>query len=200
MEIMRPKSASGQAVIEWRSTPLARSISYVVVGLCAFIAIPSIVDAIWGSSGGSVGISTFIICGGLGSFAYLAGLRPAIVATPSGIIVRNPLRTRLFAWADVTNVSPGYSGLRIEQQSGTVTAWAVQKTNLSIALNRRTRADDIAKQLTELAQSRGAKLGRVSERERSAEARHRAQLFRRALAAAYSFSLAAWLAYWVWHR
>ena len=40
--------------------------------------------------------------------------------------------------------SAGYSGITMRTSDGAVVAWAVQKSNLSRWLDRRTRADDVA--------------------------------------------------------
>jgi len=58
--------------------------------------------------------------------------------------VRNPLSTTRVASADILDCTPGYSGLAISTRSGTVVAWAVQKSNLASWLHESTRADDVA--------------------------------------------------------
>jgi hypothetical protein len=49
-------------------------------------------------------------------------------------------------------VRPGYHGLEITTRQGDVAvAWAVQKSNLARWLKRRTRADDVAAVLEQMA-------------------------------------------------
>lgn len=185
----------------WRATRLARRTSYCVIGLCVVVAVPCVIDAIWGSGTPSIAITTLIFCVGIGIFAYLVVIRPAIVATSSGILVRNPLRTRHLAWSEVRHISPGYSGITFERANGrSVTARAIQKSNVSVALKRQTRADRVAKQLGEIARSHGGAVRHLSQKLEVDDSILRAAWMRRGLLAIYVSSLTIWLGYWLWHR
>lgn len=84
---------------------------------------------------------------------WRCGLHARIEATPEGLVVRNPVRTRRVPWAEVVDVQPSYSGLDITGSAGTVTAWAVQQANISEWLRRRSRSVVVAEQILELARA-----------------------------------------------
>jgi hypothetical protein len=64
------------------------------------------------------------------------------------LTVRNPFNTRVLQLADIVNVESGYSGIEIKLRSGKKrTAWAVQRTNLSLFLGRETRSDRIVAEI-----------------------------------------------------
>jgi hypothetical protein len=80
--------------------------------------------------------------------SVLGGLRPFVSAGPEGVHVQHPLRRYDPSWAEVTEVQPGYHGLEITTRADEiVVAWAVEKSNLTRWLQRRTRADDVAEVL-----------------------------------------------------
>lgn len=71
---------------------------------------------------------------------------PFIALTDTGVVIQNRLLRATVAYADIAAVQPGYSGLTITRRSGgSVTAWAVQKTNMKRWQGREdTRADQVA--------------------------------------------------------
>lgn len=73
---------------------------------------------------------------------WLLAWRPYICLTSTALVVRNPLRLTVIPLAEVVEPDPG--GIRVARRSGRpIYAWAVQKWNLSLWLNRRARADDV---------------------------------------------------------
>lgn len=78
------------------------------------------------------------------ALAVLGGLRPYVSASTSGLVIQNPFTRREVAWDDVVDVVPSYHGLEVVTHGETVSAWAVQKSNIARWLGRRTRADDVA--------------------------------------------------------
>lgn len=82
--------------------------------------------------------------------AVLGGLRPYISASLSALVIQNPFTHREVAWEDVVDIAATYHGLEIVTHHETVTAWAVQKSNIAQWLSRRTRADEIGEILTAL--------------------------------------------------
>jgi hypothetical protein len=70
---------------------------------------------------------------------------PYISLRRSGIIVQNPFSRVTAPYSDIERVGVGYYGLLLHLKSGKiVNAWAVQKSNLSRILRRRTRLDELA--------------------------------------------------------
>jgi hypothetical protein len=52
--------------------------------------------------------------------------------------------------SEITEVWPGYSGIELHRSGRRkVTAWAVQKMNVSWMTNRRTRSDEVAAAIEE---------------------------------------------------
>ena len=88
---------------------------------------------------------------GLGAMLLLFGaalqrftLYPSLEATSTGLIVRNPMSTKVVPWDKIKRISPGYSGLQIEVRGEwPVTVWCVQKNNWDMARGNRTRADEV---------------------------------------------------------
>ncbi len=88
------------------------------------------------------------------------GWRSYIGVRQNGIAVGNGGREIVIPWDDVTSVRAGYSGIAINRTNGTtVTATAVQKTNLARWLGRtHTRADTVVATLKSHARSHGVEL------------------------------------------
>jgi hypothetical protein len=71
--------------------------------------------------------------------------RSAITLTPDNLVISTMFRRRSIPLAQITGVTPGYSGIAITTNEGkTYTASAVQKNNYSWWLGRHTHADDVA--------------------------------------------------------
>jgi hypothetical protein len=66
--------------------------------------------------------------------------------------VQNPIVSFSLARDATTQVLPGFYGLEIATRDGDLAiAWAVQRSNLTRWLKRRTRADDVADVLNQMA-------------------------------------------------
>jgi len=79
---------------------------------------------------------------------WLFGLRPYIRLDDHEIVVQNPIRRVRLALDHVTAVRPSYSGLVIDLNwNRAVTAWAVQKSNVSYWTEGKGRADMVAETL-----------------------------------------------------
>ena len=72
-------------------------------------------------------------------------MRPALTADDAGVTVRNPFSTKRVGYGEIMRCITGYYGITIRTRSGAVVAWAVQKSNLTTWLHRRTRADEVAR-------------------------------------------------------
>jgi hypothetical protein len=85
-------------------------------------------------------------------------LRPYLLSTEDGVVIRNPFSSCVVAWEDVRRITPGYEGIEIARRQGpAAVAWAVQESNLASALGWRTRGRLVAQ---ELAHQAGAVTGR----------------------------------------
>ena len=94
---------------------------------------------------GVASASVLILCA-VGCWRW--GLHPRIIATFTGIEIRNALTTHFIPWRDFVSCKTSYRGLTIVRRGGgRVFAFAVQKSNLSVWRHLRTRADDIAEYL-----------------------------------------------------
>jgi hypothetical protein len=76
--------------------------------------------------------------------SFRFALWPKISLTNEQIIVRNPLRTIRIEVSRIEVVEAGYGGIVIATSDNVMEiAWAVQKSNLTGWLHRRTRADEV---------------------------------------------------------
>ncbi|GIH91784.1 hypothetical protein Psi01_24140 [Planobispora siamensis] len=97
---------------------------------------------------GLVGIIPLM--GALGVRCLLQSVRPWIRLTDGAVIVRNPLSTHRILLTQIASISARDDGIAIETDSGrTVSAWAVQKSNLAMWLGWHTRADRVVDRLRE---------------------------------------------------
>lgn len=89
--------------------------------------------------------------------AWLFGWRPYVRLTPAELIIHNPLRRHTIALGAVMGADAGYSGLSLEVRGRTrpLSAWAVQKMDLSVWRGRGTRADAVAKMIVAAAYAPG---------------------------------------------
>lgn len=84
---------------------------------------------------------------------------PSITLTSSDLIVRNWFQRVTISLQDVLGVRAGYSGVTIDSaRRGPVCASAVQKSNASAMLNRRTRADEVVDAIRAAAREAGARI------------------------------------------
>ena len=138
---------------EFRATSAARIFCWIGIVACVPIAM---MTSLWASDSGRIlegFVSAFllILCS-LGCWRW--GLHPRIVATFTGIEIRNALKTHFVPWRDFASCKTSYRGLTIVRRSGGyVWAFAVQKSNLSVWRHLRTRADDIAEYLARRAEA-----------------------------------------------
>jgi len=98
------------------------------------------------TSGTSSVLVVAVLAGATVVGSWAAAFRPRIEIVDGNLIVVNPLRSHSVSLAAISNVYPGYSGIRIAVRQGTqpliITAWAVQKSNWSReARNDNRRAD-----------------------------------------------------------
>jgi hypothetical protein len=134
----------------WGPTRPALAAAWVLVAVGAAAAVVGVVaglvQAVRGDIGAlGVGLAYAAMFGLMfGVSGWRFGLRPRITADAEGVRVRNPGQETFLPWHDILDASAGYSGITIKTPNGELTAWAVQKWNLSRWLGRRTRADDVA--------------------------------------------------------
>jgi hypothetical protein len=75
----------------------------------------------------------------------VAAFRPRLILSPTSLVVVNPLRRRTLPLSSIRGVEPEWAGLAIELDDGEViSAWAVQKANLTRWLARPGRSDHAA--------------------------------------------------------
>lgn len=78
--------------------------------------------------------------------SWFAAWRPYILLTSDEVVVQNPLRQHRIPLGAIKGATAGYYGVSLDVRGRAlpVTAWAVQKMNLSIWSRRTTRADAVA--------------------------------------------------------
>jgi hypothetical protein len=88
---------------------------------------------------------------------WLFALRPFVSLTPDTVKVQNPLRRYDLPIGAIMGARASYSGVMIDVRGRRrpVTAWAVQKMNLSTWRGRETRADLVAGNVMEAAYAPG---------------------------------------------
>ena len=96
----------------------------------------------------SLQLVDFVVASGivaLGIPILIAAFKPRISVTPTAVVIVNPLRRTRVKLDDIANVEPGWGGIAISTIDGaTIMAWAVQRSNVSLWLHRKTRADAVA--------------------------------------------------------
>lgn len=129
----------------------------MVGALVAGIGVATAVGWIASEPGGAEGetySALMIIMGTAG--AWLFAFRPRVYLDRTNVTVVNPLRTTVVPLDRVQPTSrAGYAGLVIVYfEAGRiqrVSAWAIQKWNLAVWLNRQTRADRIGQEIADAA-------------------------------------------------
>jgi hypothetical protein len=82
-------------------------------------------------------------------FPYRFFVYSRIIVSPTGLEVRNPLRTYDIGWIDVESISMTSEGLIISTRSGEgIRAWAVQKAEILIMTGKRSRTDDLVDRMS----------------------------------------------------
>jgi|SRR5579883_1834990 len=180
---------------EWRLPSWIRATCWAASGAAAALAAPCAVFVISGAWNPSSGLYGLMLCLGFGVGAYIFGLRPKITLTPNALLVRNPFKTTRIDWHEIASVKPLANGVHIILTNGEVTAKAVAKSNIAVALERRNRADYFAEQIEQVARGRGAAVPVVDPVTHKEESRRRAILTRKGLVVTYVVALIIWLIY-----
>ena len=95
-------------------------------------------------SGGDPAIGAGALVAGVIVVWFLA-FWPAVILTRTDVVVRNPWGYRRVPLSEVAGAGGGYAGLAIRLRSGgSVTAWALQKSNAAKWSGRATRSDEAA--------------------------------------------------------
>jgi ribosomal protein S18 acetylase RimI-like enzyme len=134
----------------WRAAPLTLFVVWILT-IGAGISIPVLAYLIYSRQRSGwlpalLGLLTLVIL----LYAWLYGLRPLVRTTDTQIVIKNPFRTHVFKWDDITLVAPGENGLVIGSEDDQVEAWCIQKSNFSTRRGRRTRSDKITNELLDL--------------------------------------------------
>lgn len=134
----------------WRIAPGTRVLVWLFVVL-AGVSIPALAYLLYRDEGERwLALGLVALAAACLLYAWRFGLHPRLVAAPDGVSVVNPGRRAHLDWEDITVVAPGEDGLVVgspEQQSE---AWCVQKSTRAARRGRRTRADAVADELTDL--------------------------------------------------
>lgn len=85
-------------------------------------------------------------------FAWRCAFVPYLEATPTELVVRNPITVRHLSWSSIERIVPGSAGLIIvrRDRGWQPSAWAIQKGSLLQLTKTQTRADEVTEQLTML--------------------------------------------------
>jgi len=120
----------------WRCSRSSLTLGWFGVGALGITVVVSI----------AVGAAAAVVPAVLAAaVVYSAVLRPRVVLAGARLHVVNPWRSITIRWDDVLDANAGFGGVSIMLRSGAVvTAWAVQKSNLSGWVGRTTRADELA--------------------------------------------------------
>lgn len=114
----------------------------LVLALAAFLLFDTVRR---GSGAAAWALGAGLVLGSL--IVYVASIRPAVVAEPRRLIVRNPLCDITVPWASVKDLRLRYQ-LEVQTTEDTYHAWAVSVTTRSRSdalLRRRERADFTAR-------------------------------------------------------
>ena len=140
----------------WRTSRSMRAAWVCVALLIAAEAVRTLAGAPSIPSGTAGKVSAGLVLVAVTTGAWRLAFHPRLVLTNATVIVVNPIRTTVIPLDQIApRVSCGYYGLTIKYLDGTsmrsVTAWAVQKANLSTWLHRHARADDAVRAIAEAA-------------------------------------------------
>lgn len=98
------------------------------------------------SRDGALPGTALILIGVVG--CWMGVVRVRVELGSEGLVVHNPVRTRRLRLVDIDAVDPAYEGLKLHLKNGqVVTVVAVQRWNVSLWLDRRTRSDRIADEI-----------------------------------------------------
>ena len=127
---------------EWRTSPGAKVAMYaLVVPLVGLGGAAAAAAAAEGDVAVALWFCLMIVAGAATATTYAH--RSRVTCTPNELVIVNLLRERRLNWGAIATAESGYWGVVIRLKNGRrVTATAVQKSNLSELLGRRTRSDD----------------------------------------------------------
>jgi hypothetical protein len=153
-------TTKGPGMHEWRTSKVARfaSCTAIVCGIGGLIAL-IVVSGMRGEPLYVLLLAPLVLLAQI--WIWRIGIHPRISATPSALIIVNPLGRQALDWAAITGVKPGYDGMVISTTYGEFRAWAVQKSNVAKWLGRHTRADSICQEL--LAQANAKRAGATKD-------------------------------------
>jgi hypothetical protein len=142
----------------WRQAPALRVFAWIWIGAYPVVFIVVMATQLLDADGEpGAAFLTMLLFLPPTAFFWLYVLRPWIAADSGGVTVRNPLSIRRFPYSDIAAATPGYYGIAIRTRSGRgVVAVAVQKSNLSVWMNREVRADRVARLIEERSTGLGA--------------------------------------------
>lgn len=144
----------------WRSAPLTRRFCWALVVIASCVAAWLLtfppVDAV-NSRIDFVVLASVCLLTALA--AYRGGIRSCIIATPSGLLLRNVTFSRRIPWHEITDLAPSKNGIVISRgEKWPVTAWAVQEAPITVMLGRTSRAEEICREIRDMARNYGAPL------------------------------------------
>lgn len=113
-----------------------------LIPLAVFLALGCALALQGARTSDRLGGCAFLVLAPLGY--WLLAVRPYVEVGPSGMVVRNPFRYWAVPLDEIENVESGYSGLVIQLANGrTLTAWAVQQSNVGAWIGGRGRAAEV---------------------------------------------------------
>ena len=132
----------------WRPSGGTRIAYGLIIALFALLSAAGLANALGGGDVGS-SLVVAVVNAAVAACAWRWGSHPLIGATGEGVTVRNPLRTVVVAWEDVTGCVATSHGVTIGHAGERpLVAWAVPKPTLSIWFRRVTRADEVVGYIT----------------------------------------------------
>lgn len=131
----------------WRAASSTLALVWVFVAVVV-VALPGLAITLW-VRGGDQLIAGALIALTVAAIAYAwrFGLHPRLKVTDTQLEIRNPLRTRRVALADVRGVEPGVNGLRIVTADRVHEVWCVQTSSAALREHRSGRADEVIAEL-----------------------------------------------------
>jgi hypothetical protein len=131
----------------WRTSGAARGGALVVFGGLSLLA--PVDNALNGHSW----VQGLQVAALLLPLWFLFAWRPSVCLGADVLVVRNPLWTHHIPLSAVEDAAPGYFGMVIRRRDRRlpVTAWAVQQTNIMVALGAETRAQRAAERIRDAA-------------------------------------------------
>lgn len=137
----------------WRVSALGKQAAwwFVVLGVAGFL----VVVVMWAAADDDVELVFLVV-------TYVVLVVPFMTMAAFAA-----LRPYVAPWSTIAGVTPGYSELLFEtRETGTITAWAVQKSNLATWRNREPRADRVAKEIGRWREKRTSLTGATRSRRR----------------------------------